>query len=339
MDIPTNILAIRPRRIAILRALKLGDLLCAVPAFRALRMALPEAHISLVGLPWSKAFAERFQMYIDDFIEFPGFPGLPEIEPRLEDIPTFFEQMQERNFDLAIQMHGSGSITNAIIAMFGARLTAGYYLHGEYQPNNDFFLAYPADDHEVVTHLKLMQVLGVPTRGVELEFPLNEDDCQAAQEIQMEYNLKPKRYAVLHPGSISAKRWPASSFAEVGRWLNNQGLKVVLTGSSGEAVLAQEVNALLDGNAANLAGQTNLGALAGIVNDARFVLCNDTGVSHLAAALSIPSIVLYISSDPRHWAPLDFAIHKVVEGADQVSPEQVTHMIEDLIEIEHAAAY
>ena len=73
----TNILSQPgPENIVILRALPLGDLLSSVPAFRALRAALPDALITLVGLPFAAKFVKRFSAYLDHFISFPGFPGL-----------------------------------------------------------------------------------------------------------------------------------------------------------------------------------------------------------------------------------------------------------------------
>src|SRR4051812_21107984 len=103
-----------PKNIIVLRALMLGDLLCTVPAFRALRKAFPASRITLAGLPWAKVFVERFSQYFDDFIEFPGYPGLPERKPEIEQIPDFIKSVQAQKFDLALQMHGSGSFVNSV---------------------------------------------------------------------------------------------------------------------------------------------------------------------------------------------------------------------------------
>ena len=109
-----------PRRVGILRALQLGDLLCAVPALRALRAALPDAEMVLIGLPWARSFVQRFDMYLDGFREFPGYPGLPEQAPRLERIGAFLDEIQAEEFDLVLQMQGSGRITNPLAVLLGA---------------------------------------------------------------------------------------------------------------------------------------------------------------------------------------------------------------------------
>src|SRR4051812_38416391 len=124
---------IAPSRIAVFRALQLGDMLCAVPALLALRSAYPHAHITLVGLPWAKAFVERYSQLIDELCIFPGAVGFPEQAETDSHLPAFFANACSRKFDLAIQMHGSGGVANDIVFEMGALECAGFVQPGEFR--------------------------------------------------------------------------------------------------------------------------------------------------------------------------------------------------------------
>jgi ADP-heptose:LPS heptosyltransferase len=110
---------------------------------------------------------------------------------------------------------------------------------------------------------------------------------------------------VVHPGAAHPRRrWPADRFAAVARALRGAGEEVVVTGASAEEALADEVRAGagLPGTAV-LAGRTDVLGLAGLVAEARLVICGDTGVAHLATAFGTPSVVLFGPVSPLEWGP------------------------------------
>lgn len=302
----------RLQRIAVLRALQLGDMLCAVPALRALRAAHPDARISLVGLPWAHAFVERYAHYVDELLVLPGVPGMPEQPQGQGDLDGFLRTMRARRFDLAIQLHGSGTLTNGLLRQFGAARMAGFHAAGHPCPDPARFLAWQDGEHEVLRALRLMRLLGCPPRGEALEFPLtvaDHDDLHRACG-----SLPPPgSYVCIHPGArMLTRRWPFERFAAVADRLAQQGWRIVLTGSADEAALAAAVEQAMHAPALNLAGKTSLGALAALVAQAALVVCNDTGMSHVSAAVATPSVVVCNGADPGRWAPLDHVRHRVL---------------------------
>lgn len=327
------------KRVVILRALQLGDLLCAVPAFRSLRAAFPEAKITLAGLPWARSFVKRFVLYLDDFIEFPGYPGFPEREPDFARIPGFLAEMQSLQFDLALQMQGSGGISNSLIKLFGARQNAGFFVPGQFCPDEDLFLPYPNHESEVRRHLCLMDHLGLPKHGEHLEFPLYGQDWEELAALEARYNMRSGRYVCIHPGSrAQARRWPVEHFAKVADGLAERGLQIFLTGSADEAPLTAGVAGHMHHSSIDLAGRTSLGGVGALLSGARLLVCNDTGVSHLAAALHIPSVVLFSASDPNRWAPSDSVLHRAISWAGTVEPSLVLSEVESLLNEEPAVA-
>ncbi len=115
------------RRIAVVRALQLGDMLVAVPALRALRAGYPDAEITLIGLPWAASFAARLDRYVNRFLPFPGWPGIDEVSYDKARTERFIAEARAHDYDLVIQMHGSGGQSNPFALALGARVTAGYY--------------------------------------------------------------------------------------------------------------------------------------------------------------------------------------------------------------------
>ena len=301
----------RPARVAVFRALQLGDMLCAVPALRALRAFLPGTHITLVGLPWARAFVERFAHLVDDFLPFPGWPGNPEEDAPIDAMLDSLLAARARRFDVAIQLHGSGVLSNRITRLLGAPRVAGFRPRGtEAEP---WFMPWPDAQPEIHRYLSLMASLGVPLRGSELEMPMtpeDEDDCQA---LLARHRLREGEFVVIHPGArLRSRRWPAERFAAVGTSLAAAGWRVCVTGSPAERELTAAVMAGLPRDAVDLTGDTTLGSLAALLRRAALLVCNDTGVSHVAAAVAAPSVVIASGSDVARWAPLDASRHPVL---------------------------
>lgn len=299
-----------PCHVGVFRALVLGDMLCGVPALRALRKGWPHARLTLIGLPWARELASRLWM-VDDFIEFPGFPGLPESNPDLPALPGFLQRMQDEQFDLLVQMHGSGHLTNSLLAACGARHVAGFFGPGAYVPEPALFTPWPAG-HEIERLLALVDALGLPRSGTALEFPLRDADrIEMARLWPAAYGDTP--YVCVHPGAqLASRRWPAERFAAVADALAGRGLAVVLTGTAAEKALVAQVQQAMHRPAVNLAGGTTLWTLGALVERARLVVCNDTGISHVAAALRTPSVVVSAGADVERWAPMDHARHTVL---------------------------
>ena len=326
MKLHTNIIG----KIAVFRALQLGDMLCAVPAVRALRRAYPEAEISLIGLPWAQTFVNRFDSYFDRFIIFPGYPGLPEQAFRPESVVNFIGEMQKENFDLVIQMQGNGSYVNPLTELFAAKHLAGYFKEEDYCPDENLFLVYPNYGSEIERHLMLMHYLGITESTTDLEFPLKQEDFSAFDSASL---LPPnKQYVCVHPGSRGTwRQWPPKYFAQTADYCHEQGYQVILTGTENERALTGEVKALMNHPALDFAGKTSLGSMGVLISKAVMLISNCTGVSHMAAAFKTPSIVISMDGEPERWAPLNTSIHKTTNWLQTPDVQRVLGDLKSLI--------
>lgn len=137
--------------------------------------------------------------------------------------------------------------------------------------------------------------------------------CRRRAGLLRRHGLDPARLVLMHPGArLRSRRWPLARYAEVARALRGAGWQVALTGSDAERALTRELRQRAGLALPDLCGATTLGSLAALLRASRLLVCNDTGVSHLAAAMGARSVVVACGSDARRWAPRDSRRHVVL---------------------------
>lgn len=310
------------RRIAVFRALYLGDLLLSVPALRSLRAGFPQAEITLIGLPWTRWFVERFDRYVDRHVEFKGFPGLLEVDYDPIASERALRALRRDDYDLVVQLHGDGTTSNRFIRTIvcPGKQSAGLY-SGARPDFLTYAAPYPSEQPEVTRGLGLMRELGCPDTGLELELPLLPSDHDEAERLLGKLTLE-RPLIGIHAGARSpARRWTPDRFARVADTLASEtGARILLTGSGDEADLACAVAARMSQPAVNLAGRTSLGGLAGLISRLDLFISNDTGPAHIAHTLDIPSVTIFGPAEFHRWAPLDLQRHPVVRRPVACSP-------------------
>ncbi len=319
-------------KILVFRALELGDMLCIIPAIRALKNQFPEAKITLAGLPWAKAFTDRFNHYFDDFICFPGFPGLPEQQFYPKAFADFLIDVQSSEFDLVLQMQGNGKLVNPLIELFGAKHISGFYTEGHYFNDNDLFISYPDEGHEIERHLKLMRHLGCHAIDTALEFPFSDQDEEDFLTLQS--SGLPKNYVCIHPGSRGKwRQWPSKYFAGLANNCLEKGLNIVLTGTNNELDIINNVYKLIKKKPFIAAGKTSLGSMALLIKHSKMLISNCTGVSHIAAALKKRSIVINMDGEPKRWAPLNKKIHHTFDWTKNQDFNAVESQLKEMLNV------
>ena len=255
----------------VLRALKLGDLLVAVPALHALRRAYPEHRLRYAAQGW---LTEALQLV-------GGFELLP---THGLDEPI---GVQPGTVDVAVNLHGSGPESQERIEELKARHTISHISERRDGP------PWQPDLHERERWTRLLQWHGIDADP--LDFRLNRP---AVATVTPEAT-------VIHVGAAYGSRlWPVDRFAYVAAKLAASGHHVVFTGSTVERERALVVCRMAGlAEAAVVAGQLTLSEFAATVADARLVISADTGAAHLASAYGRPSVVLFGPAPPEIWGP------------------------------------
>ena len=112
--------------------------------------------------------------------------------------------------------------------------------------------------------------------------------------------------AVLHPyPKFNYKMWRKEGWAETASWLAGRGYRNVISGGPDAAELAylSELGRAMPPGTLSVAGKLTLGATSCLLARATLYVGPDTAVTHMAAALGVPTVALYGPTDPVKWGP------------------------------------
>lgn len=280
----------------------LGDVVMATPALRALREALPEAAITalvreeLVGVLRGTPWVDRLQGHA-----LYGFRGPSQWLRR-----ATLARRSLRGADAVVVL--PNSVSSAFLAWCsGARRRIGYGRSGrsplltEAVPparRNGRFQPVAMERYYLDLVRQLAGEAGdTPAFGdTRLELPLDPDSERACAGLLRQHGISPDEDLVcIAPGAAygPSKLWPLAYYAEVASSLLGEGARVALVHAPGEQALADEILARSAPGVVSLGGGgMTLSLLKSVVARAKLVICNDAGARHIAAAFSVPALVL-----------------------------------------------
>lgn len=273
----------------------LGDTVMAVPAVRALRTARADTRMVLVG-PWATLFAG--QGLADVLVPYPrAWAG------RLATWDTV------RALEAEIAVLLPNSLEAAIAAWYWrARRRIGFDAGGRGRLLTEAVPAPAPRVHQIDEYLRVVESLvpSVGERTPRLSAPSVESPArETARRLLKEGGVAAGGGVVvgIHLGAAygASKLWPPERVADLCRLLDQRGDVPVLLGAPEDLDVARRV--VDQTGAKSLVGRDSPDLLTALLVELDALVCGDTGVGHLAAALGTPVVVLFGPTNPRLSAP------------------------------------
>lgn len=294
------------RKILIIGPSWVGDMVMAQSLFMALKADNPEVQIDVLAMEWTRPLLQRMPE-VSQAISMPISHGVFGWSMRR----TLGKQLAKNKYDQAIVLPNSWK--SALIPWFaGIPIRTGWQGEMRFGLLND------------IRHLDEEALPMMVQRFVSLAYPASES--QAAPSYQaplMQANpvkqalnpeLKPgQRRLILCPGAEfgPAKQWPPEHYAALANQLLAEGWQVLVLGSKADQATAERIaqNVMETQQFFNLTGQTQLENAIDLLATADWVVSNDSGLMHIAAALQRPLVVLYGPTSPAFTPPLSDNSH------------------------------
>lgn len=297
---------------------QLGDLLLATPVFAALRKAFPNARITAIARVYTHAVLLN-NPNIDQILVYPEKLRLA-TPARLWRLWRGMKQ----GYDLAIVLNTvSHSLSSDVLCWLSG---AKHRLGSEELPfpgrrKNLFYnVLAPAPEtrpHETRRNLQILEHLGVKCGDADEQVFLTDTEKEAGRQELYKKHLVPEKTIGIHLGAANlCNRWPHEKYAALADWLaRDLGFKVLVFWGPSEGELGERFLGAVRTDVANIQDLT-LRQLAAVISHLKLMICNDTGVMHLAAAAGAPTFAIFGRSEPELWRPLNKKFYGV-RGPDK----------------------
>jgi heptosyltransferase-2/heptosyltransferase-3 len=286
-------------RIVVIKPCCLGDLLMATPALRALKQRFPSATINVLTTEWCA----------------PALEGNPNVASTLrypDRLTTsryvvLARRLKERHYDIGVSLDRS-PLVNGLLRLAGIPIRAGINSSGRGIGLTHRVAPHPAM-HESELYLSVVATLGAASTDTTPEFHPSDAARTRANEL-IAGSSAPR--VILHPGGavnpgarMLSKRWPAIRYGDLASNLIQQyQADIFVIGAESDLDAVQTTVDFTDGPVANLARRLSIDETAALCEQAALYIGNDSGMSHLAAAVGTPTVTIFGPTDPSLYRPL-----------------------------------
>jgi len=296
-------------RVCVFRIGHIGDVVCALPAIRSVRRAYPNAHLTLLTSPGPTGPGVAELLPGNDWINELRVYYSGDIES-LAQRRKLLRELRARRFDVWIDLPNDlSSISRqfrdmTFAWMAGARWARGWCI------NTIRLAAQAQSEHlqfsnEVDRTLDIVKRAGIPITEIDFGLPRLPTVQARIDELLQAKGLQSILLVAIAPGAKrSTNHWPAERFAEVGRRLADSNSAVVLIAGGAEANLCEGLALQIGAHAHSFAGELSLPESIELLRRCRLLICVDSGVQHLAAAVGTQCISLFSFWQMRgKWHP------------------------------------
>ncbi|MEW6008946.1 MAG: glycosyltransferase family 9 protein [Candidatus Omnitrophota bacterium] len=312
------------RNILVIRTDRFGEFILTLPAIHALKDKFSSASITLLANPYSAQVVDT-SPDIDKVIEYDE-----EKFKNFFQIFRFARRLKLERFDLSIIFNPRKEF-NLLTFLAGIPLRLGYERKWGFLLNKHIKdLKFQGQKHEVEYNFDLIKAIGIEKSDSVFNISSDESDQETVDKILSEHSFM--SFCALHPWTSNiAKQWPIEHFLELAKRLIYEfGQNIVLIGGSGESGQAELFIEKLESKILNLTGKLSLRECVALLKKASFLVSNDSGPVHIAAAVNTPVIALFRAGIAgvcaRRWGPYGQG-HIVIER-ERISDIAVGEVLE-----------